>query len=67
MQGTINRLVEEKGFGFIRVKGGRDHFFHLSDLDADLDFGEHLRELRVEFDSTQEPRGARARNIRRAQ
>ncbi len=32
MQGTVKKLVQDKGYGFIRIKGGRDIFFHRSSM-----------------------------------
>ena len=33
-QGTIARLLIDKGFGFIRDEGGIEHFFHRSAVRA---------------------------------
>ena len=32
MNGTVKRLVSDKGFGFIRDEGGTEHFFHRSSV-----------------------------------
>ncbi len=61
-QGTIKKLVTEKGFGFIEGERG-DVFFHHSALE-DGSF-ETLREGQVvEFDIGQGPKGPRAENVR---
>ena len=60
-KGTIQRLLEGRGFGFIKPDGGgMDVYFRLSWLK-----GVTPREgLRVEFDIEQGERGPRARNLR---
>ena len=61
-QGTIKKLVTEKGFGFIEGEHG-DVFFHHSALE-DGSF-ETLREGQVvEFEMGQGPKGPRAENVR---
>jgi cold shock CspA family protein len=65
--GTIISINTEKGFGFIRRDdGGRDVFFHVTDLDPSLNFYESLIEIRVVFDIVEAERGPKAVNIRRA-
>ena len=60
--GTIKKLVTEKGFGFIAGDGG-ELFFHHSAL-----VGITMEELRegqsVEFEEGQGPKGPRAENVR---
>ena len=52
MQGRIVRVVESKGFGFIRpLSGPPDLFFHVSSLDPAMEWSERLREMPVEFDT----------------
>lgn len=61
-QGTIKKLVTDRGFGFISAEDGKDYFFHRSGTDADFDSlqgGE-----RVSFDVEQSPKGPRANNVR---
>ena len=61
-QGTIKKLVTEKGFGFIEGERG-DVFFHHTALE-DGSF-ETLREGQVvEFEMGQGPKGPRAENVR---
>jgi cold shock CspA family protein len=48
--GTIAKVVEERGFGFIRPDGGiADVFFHAKSLGDGLVWGEQLKGQRVEF------------------
>jgi CspA family cold shock protein len=61
-QGTIRKLVADKGFGFIQGEQG-DLFFHHSVL-QDVAM-ESLREGQtVEYDEGRGPKGPRAENVR---
>ena len=63
-QGTIRKLVVDKGFGFIQGERG-DLFFHHSAL-QDIAI-ESLREGQtVEYTEGQGPKGPRAENVRPA-
>ena len=64
-EGRIDRVVVDRGFGFIRSPGMDDTFFHVRSL-IDLDFDERLRDLRVEFDIEEGPQGPRAYRVRAA-
>ena len=61
-QGTIKKLVMDKGFGFIQGERG-DLFFHHSALD-----GMSIEELRegqqVEYEEGQGQKGPRAENVK---
>jgi CspA family cold shock protein len=60
VQGTIKRLVSEKGFGFVAAPDGQEYFFHQSSC-ASFD---SLREgAQVTFEPGQGPKGPRAENI----
>ena len=60
-QGTIKKLVSDKGFGFIE-SNGEELFFHSSAL-QDARF-EDLREgQQVEFSVGQGPKGPRAEDV----
>jgi len=65
--GTVVRVVDGKGFGFISQGIGRpDIFFHFSRL-VGLDFDESLLERRVEFETEEGPDGRpRATSVRPA-
>ena len=66
MQGTIKRLVRDRGFGFIRSADGQEVFFHRTSL-QNLSF-EGLREgENVEFEVERGEKGPRAVNVRAAQ
>ena len=63
MEGTIKRLMRDRGFGFIHAQDGQEVFFHRSSL-RQLDF-ERLKEgLNVEFELQRGDRGLRASNVR---
>jgi len=61
--GTIKRLVRDRGFGFIRDDGGQEWFFHRSSVTSGA--FEQLNEgQRVSFDEEPSAKGPRAGNIR---
>ena len=61
--GTIKRLVRDRGLGFIRDEGGQEWFFHRSAVTAGS--FEQLNEgQRVSFDEEPSAKGPRAGNIR---
>ena len=47
-KGTIKKLVQEKGFGFIKQQGGQDVFFHTSVV-AGSQFDDLTEGQEVEF------------------
>jgi len=61
--GTIARLLIDKGFGFIRDESGVEHFFHRSSVRQTV--FELLREgQRVEFVNEESPKGPRAAEVK---
>jgi CspA family cold shock protein len=63
MEGTIKKLIQDRGFGFIHGQNGQDIFFHRSSL-LQLNF-ENLREGQmVEFELHRSDKGPRASNVR---
>ncbi len=63
LQGTIRKLVVDKGFGFIEGGSKGDLFFHHTMVDG-TQF-EDLREGQtVEFTEGQGPKGPRAENVK---
>jgi cold shock protein len=64
--GTIKRLVREKGFGFIDGTDGHSYFFHVSELVE----GQQLEDLAegdpVVYNSKESPKGPRAVSVQRA-
>lgn len=61
-QGTIKRVVKDKGFGFIRDDRGNDYFFHRSSVDGD--FTSLNEGQQVAFEEEPSPKGPRAGNVR---
>ncbi len=62
MNGTIKRLIEDKGFGFLRGEDGNEYFFHQSSLKnaqfADLHVGQD-----VTFEESEGQKGLRAEDV----
>ena len=65
MQGTIKRVVRDRGFGFIHSSDGQEVFFHRKSLQQ-ITF-EGLQEgSTVEFEVEQSDKGPRATNVRQS-
>ena len=62
MNGTIKRLVSEKGFGFILAADGNEYFFHQSACNQTA-FDDLREGQAVTFDRGQGPKGPRAENV----
>ncbi len=62
-EGTVKKLISDKGFGFIAGEGSKELFFHHSAV-ADGGF-ETLKEGdRVEYTEGAGPKGPRAENVK---
>jgi cold shock protein len=65
VNGTIKRLMADKGFGFVAAQDGSEYFFHQSAC-----VGARFDDLRegqaVTFETGQGPKGPRAENVRPA-
>ncbi len=66
MQGTIKRVIRDRGFGFIKSTEGQEVFFHRSGL-QDLNFDGLKEGENVEFEMEKGEKGPRAINVRPAQ
>ncbi len=65
MEGTIKKIVAEKGFGFITVDGEeKDLFFHKNEL-RDVSFEDLKEGDRVSFEKADSPKGTNAANVTR--
>jgi cold shock protein len=63
MEGTIKKLITDKGFGFITVDGEeKDLFFHGKELKG-VTFEELKEGDRVSFDKGDSPKGPNATNV----
>jgi cold shock protein len=60
-QGTIKKLISEKGFGFIAGERG-EIFFHRSVVEG-VSFDELREGQTVEYQEGQGPKGPRAENV----
>ncbi len=66
MNGTIKKLLSDKGFGFIAADDGREYFFHQSAC-LDRTFAALAQGQAVTFEPGQEgPKGPRGENVRPA-
>jgi CspA family cold shock protein len=63
--GTIKRLVSDKGFGFVAASDGNEYFFHQSACNG-VQFDSLREGQAVTFDKGQGPKGPRAENVRLA-
>ena len=61
--GTVQRFMDDKGFGFIKPdRGGKDVFVHFSAIGG-AGFKTLQQGQRVEFDIVDDPKGPRAANV----
>jgi cold shock protein len=63
--GTIKRLMREKGFGFVAAQDGSEYFFHQSAC-VGMRFDELREGQAVTFNKGQGPKGPRAEDLRLA-
>ncbi|MBI1939876.1 MAG: cold shock domain-containing protein [Acidobacteria bacterium] len=63
MQGTIKRVIRDRGFGFIRSADGQEVFFHRSSL-QELNFDGLKEGEAVEFELERGEKGPRAVSVR---
>ena len=65
INGTVKRLISDKGFGFVLADDGTEYFFHQSACT-----GARFEELRegqaLTFEKGHGPKGPRAENIKLA-
>jgi len=62
MNGTIKRLIKDKGYGFIAVKGGNEFFFHKTAL-INVKFEDLVEGQAVAFEPGEGTKGPRAEDI----
>ena len=63
MDGTIVRIVEDKGFGFLRADGETtDYFFHYTAL-LNTRMHQGIVGRKVTFEAMQTPKGLRAESV----
>ncbi|MBN2476168.1 MAG: cold shock domain-containing protein [Pirellulales bacterium] len=64
-QGTIKKLIPDKGYGFIQGERG-EFFFHHSALDDGVEIESLHEGQTVEYEEGRGPKGPRAENVRPA-
>ena len=62
MQGTIKRVIRDRGFGFVRATDGQEVFFHRTCLQQ-LNFDSLREGERVEFEMESGEKGPRATSV----
>jgi CspA family cold shock protein len=62
-QGTIKKIVSDRGFGFISTGGGQELFFHHSSVKG-ASFESLHEGQKVEYEEGHGPKGPRAENIK---
>ena len=60
--GTIKRLANDRGFGFVAAEDGTEYFFHQSACNG-VQFDEHREGQAVTFDAGEGTKGPRAENV----
>jgi len=63
MQGTVKRVIRDRGFGFIRSNDGQEIFFHRSTLQQ-MNFDGIKEGEVVEFEMEKGEKGPRATSVR---
>ncbi len=63
MQGTIKRVIRDRGFGFIRSSDGQEIFFHRSSLQQ-LNFDGLKEGEAVDYEMERGEKGPRATSVR---
>ncbi len=68
MQGTIVRLVRDRGFGFIKTENGSEIFFHATGVTGSTPYDNLTEGQAVTYDKGQDDRGRgeRATNVQAA-
>ena len=64
--GSIKKIVADRGFGFITADDAKDYFFHRDGLDSTLDFDRLTGGEKVEFEIESGPKGPRASRVHAA-
>jgi len=62
--GTIKKIVSDRGFGFIAAEDGTEYFFHRSGTEADFDRLQGGENVTFEVESS--PKGPRASRVQLA-
>jgi cold shock protein len=63
MQGTIVRLVRDRGFGFIKAENGTEVFFHATGVTGSTPYDNLQEGQTVSYDKEQDSRGRGERAV----
>ena len=66
MNGTVKKVVHDRGFGFIKGDDGEEYFFHRSGVDTSLEFDRLAGGENVAFEIEKGQKGPRATAVRAA-
>jgi cold shock protein len=64
LDGTVKKLVSDRGFGFISASDGKEYFFHRNALETSADFDRLIGGERVEFEPEASPKGPQAGKVK---
>ena len=64
--GTVKRVISERGFGFIVGEDGKEYFFHRDGLSSSVDFDRLVGGEKVSFETESGPKGERAVRVQAA-
>ena len=62
LTGTIKKVMNDKGFGFVASEAGNEYSFHQSAYNG-VQFGDLREGQAVTFDEGEGPKGPRAENV----
>jgi len=65
-EGTVKRVISDRGFGFIVGPDGKEYFFHRDGLAPSMDFDRLVGGESVNFDVEAGPKGPRAVHVQSA-
>ncbi|HEU5318773.1 MAG TPA: cold shock domain-containing protein [Chloroflexota bacterium] len=63
MQGSIVRIVRDRGFGFIKAENGQEVFFHATGVVGSTPFDNLNEGQTVSYEKTQDSRGRGERAV----
>ena len=63
MQGTIVRLVRDRGFGFIKAENGTEVFFHATGVTGSTPYDNLVEGQTVTYEKEQDSRGRGERAV----
>lgn len=63
MKGNVKFFNHEKHYGFLRVEGGGEVFFHLSGVSPAVDPATLVKDVAVEFEIKKGKKGPQANNV----